>query len=153
MTQKGENAIKKVDNKVQKLNVPIEQFESILERVNDALPLVYAVDKFVDLITRSSFCALREKKQNHYDFTQDIINVLIVKVSFSTTLVGGMKNPLSIMNKFKSELTKYVLKPIKYFDGLLDPLYAVMNALSFLEIIATFTIPIPQPSFKWGKKW
>ena len=153
MTQKGENAIKKVDNKVQKLNVPIEQFESIMGRINDALPLVYGIDRFVDLITRSSFCALREKKQKHYDLTQDIINILISKVSISTNLVEGMKNPLSIMSKFKSDLSTYILKPIKFVERLLDPLFDVMKALSFLEEIAKFTIPIPQPSFTWETKW
>lgn len=145
--------MEKVDNKVQQMYKPLNTFLIILEKVQETLPIVYGIEKFVDIITRSSFCALREDKQDHYDNTQVIINLLIERVSFSTKLIEDLKNPLSFMNSFKSDISKYIKIPIRAIDRLLDPLFKVMNALQFIEVIATYKIPIPHVKIKFGWKW
>ena len=134
---------------MEKLSIPLDRFSTILNRINDALPLLYELDGFVDLITRSSFCALKEEKREHYDLTQDIINILITKVSLSITLIEGIKNPLSILNSFKTDLKKFIVTPINFVMKLLDPIFAVMKALDFLKTIASFKIPIPTFSLEW----
>lgn len=145
--------MEKVDDKVQQMYNPLNAFQIILERLKETLPIVYGIEKFVDIITRSSFCALREGKQGHYDKTQVIINLLITRVSFSTNLIEDLKNPLSFMNSFKSDITKYIKTPIRAIDRLLDPLFKIMNALKFIEVIATFKIPIPHVKIKFGWDW
>ena len=143
----------KVDDKVQQMYQPLNAFQIILERLKETLPIVYGIEQFVDFITRSSFCALRENKQEHYDTTQVIINLLITRVSFSTNFIDDLKNPLSFMNSFKSDVTKYIKVPIRTIDRLLDPLFKIMNTLKFIEEIATFKIPIPRVKIKFGWKW
>ena len=145
--------MEKADDKIQQMYNPLNAFRIILERVQAALPVVYGIEKFVDIITRSSFCALREDKQVQYDSTQVIINLLITRVSFSTNLIEDLKNPLSFMNSFKSDITKYIKKPIRAIDRLLDPFFKIMNALKFIEVIATLKIPIPHVKIKFGWKW
>lgn len=145
--------MKKVDDKVQQMHQPLNTFLIILERVQATLPIVYGIEKFVDIITRSSFCALREDKQDHYDTTQVIINLLITRVSFSTNLIDDLKNPLSFMNSFKSDISKYIKIPIRAIDRLLDPLFKIMNSLKFIEEIATFKIPIPHVKIELGFEW
>lgn len=112
-------------------------------KVENALPLLEGLDKFVDIITRSSFCALREGKQEHYELTQDIINILIGKVSFSVTLIADIRNPLSILSSFKTDVQKYIMKPINSVLQILEPIFSVMSSLEFLKTIASFKIEIP----------
>ncbi|GFH44128.1 hypothetical protein CTEN210_00602 [Chaetoceros tenuissimus] len=150
--KKGQNVLEKADEKVQQMYEPLDSFTELLERIEEKLPLVYALNKFVDIITRSSFCALREDKQNHYDVTQIIINLLITKVNISTNLIEDLKNPLSFMNSFKADFAKYIKAPIRVIEKLLDPFFKVMNALSFIEFIATLKIPIPHVKIKFGWK-
>ena len=145
--------MEKVDDKVQQIYTPLSTFLSIIQSIQATLPIVYGIEKFVDIITRSSFCALRENKQDQYDNTQVIINLLITRVSFSTNLIEDLKNPLSFMNSFKSDISKYIKIPIRAIDRLLDPLFKIMNSLKFIEDIATFTIPIPHVKIEFGWKW
>lgn len=112
-------------------------------KIENALPLLEGLDKFVDIITRSSFCALREEKQEHYELTQDIINILIGKVSFSVTLITDIRNPLSILSSFKTDVQKFIMKPINSVLQILEPVFSVMSALDFLKTIASFKISIP----------
>ena len=112
-------------------------------KVENALPLLEGLDKFVDIITRSSFCALREEKQEHYELTQDIINILIGKVSFSVTLITDIRNPLSILSSFKTDVQKFIIKPINSVLQILEPVFSVMSSLEFLKTIASFKIGIP----------
>eukprot|EP00557_Chaetoceros_sp_GSL56_P003094 CAMPEP_0176494246 /NCGR_PEP_ID=MMETSP0200_2-20121128/9982_1 /TAXON_ID=947934 /ORGANISM="Chaetoceros sp., Strain GSL56" /LENGTH=4859 /DNA_ID=CAMNT_0017891967 /DNA_START=343 /DNA_END=14922 /DNA_ORIENTATION=+ len=150
--KKGQNAMDKIDETVQKLYIPIDAFSEILQRIMETLPIVYAFERFVDVITRSSFCALREGKQEYYDLTQVIINLLIARVNISTNFIVDLKNPLSFMNSFKADISKYIKVPIRQIDRLLDPLFKVAEALKFLEVIASFRIPIPHVKIKFGWK-
>jgi hypothetical protein len=151
--KKGQHVIDQVDSRVQQLKIPIEKFETILQKLNEVLPSVYGIDKFVDHITRSSFCALREGNQDYYDTTQVIVNILITKVNLSTIFITDLKNPLSIINSFKADISKYIKSPIRSINRLLDPLYDVMSSLSFLEKIYSLTIPIPHVKIKFGFSW
>ena len=144
----------KADNRLQELYIPIRAFSVILERIQETLPIVYGLEQFVDFITRSSFCALREDKQDHYDKTQDIITLLITRVNFSTTLIEDIRNPLSFLNKFKSDYKKQILnrlrdieKAVEYMSWVIFPFEWIIGGLGKLEI------PIPYPKIKIGVKW
>ena len=123
-----------------------------MEKVQDTLPLVYTLETFVDTITRSSFCAYREDDMAHYELTQTFIKILSSKIKISTGMIEGIKIPLTTLNSFKADINKYLLKPIRGFNDILNPLFDVIDGLDFLTI-ANFKIPIPYPQIKFGWKW
>lgn len=141
----------KADSKVKGLDVPLTTYLDILQILESTLPLLQGLDQFVDIITRSSFCALREEKREYYERTQDIINILIAKVSFSATLIEDIRNPLSILSSFKSDVQKLIMNPINDVLKILEPIFSVMSELDFLKTIASFKVYIPVGvSIEWA---
>jgi hypothetical protein len=124
-----------------------------VEKVQDTLPLVYTLETFVDAITRSSFCAYREDDMAHYELTQTFIKILASNIKISTGMIEGIKIPLTTLNSFKVDINKYLLKPIRGFNDILNPLFDIIDSLDFLQTIANFKIPIPYPEIKFGWKW
>ena len=148
--QTGSSVTDKVNKKVNAAESPIQTFYNIVEKVRDTLPILYALDIFVDLITRSSFCAYRQGDMEHYDLTQTFIRILTSKIKISAGFIADIKVPLEYLNSFKSSVTKYLLNPIKGFNDILNPLFDIIDSLDFLRTIANFKIPIPWVSIKFG---
>ena len=143
----------KAEEKIKKARFPLETFQLILEKVETALPIVNALDVFVDTITRSSFCAYREGNLEHYELTQKIIGILASKIKISVSLIEDIRSPLSSLNSFKANMKKYLLKPIKGFKAATRSMFSVIDNLSFLETIANYKVPVPYPAVKFGIKW
>jgi hypothetical protein len=124
-----------------------------VEKVQDTLPLVYTLETFVDTITRSSFCAYREDDMAHYELTQTFIKILSSKIKISTGMIEGIKIPLTTLNSFKADISKYLLKPIRGFYDMLNPLLDIIDSLDFLRTIANFKIHIPYPKITFCWCW
>ena len=114
-----------------------------MEKVLATLPVVYALESFVDIITRSSFCAYREDNTEYYELTQEFIGILTSKIKMSTGFIDDMKIPLNTLNRFKADIKKYLLEPIRGFKKILNPLFDIIKALGFLRTIAEFKVKIP----------
>ena len=143
----------RVGRKIESAPFPLEMFLLIVEKVGNTLPLVYALDIFVDMITRSSFYAYREDDLEHYELAQKFIEILASNIKICTSLIEDIRIPLNSLNTFKANMKSYLLRPINDFKATLRSLFSVIDDLTFLETIANFKISVPYPKVKFSIKW
>lgn len=141
----------KVNSKVKKAPGPLENFQLVVQKVQVALPLVYSLEALVDMITRSSFCAYREDNTYFFDLAQKFISELTSSIKKLMGMIDGLKNPLAVLNTFKANVQKIIMKPINAFKDVLRILFVIIDTLAFLKTIAKFKISVPYPKIQW--KW
>ena len=128
-------------------------FQSIIREVDSAFSIIPALHSFVDMITRTAFCAYREGKNDYYEVAQRLIRLLSSKVSISMSIIDDLYNPLSILNDFKALLKRYIFNPLKVFEALLTPVFFVLQGLQYLKTIAEFRLSVPIPYLTFKIKW
>jgi hypothetical protein len=132
---------------------PIFSLQIAIDNLISGLSGVYAVEKTVDIITRSSFCAYRENNMEYYEVSQNLIKVFSSRIIFSSKMLSDLRPSLSILDSFKADIGQFLSKPIKEFNNVLNPVFSVIDSLQFLDTIYTFAIRIPLPKYSPKRIW
>jgi hypothetical protein len=66
-------------------------------------------------------------------------------------LVSGVFDVINVFDTFASIMQKFIFKPFRVFEKIMDGLFVIIDFLSFIKVLAEFKVCIAVPKFSWTR--
>ncbi|CAB9518256.1 expressed unknown protein [Seminavis robusta] len=148
--ERGNEALSSLTDAVDRIVGPIEKFGGALDTLEEKLQSTMSVlDMVVEYLTRTSYCTHEAGEEEEYEQLQEWISTILDAINGANAFASELEDLVNKLNDFPSLMDANIFGAFRGFNSVLTELSRVVNALSFIETIGSFTIDVPTPRFRW----